>query len=257
MEALTERQQVILDRLIDAHIESAQPIGSRLITERYQLNYSPATVRHEMGALEEVGYLTHPHTSSGRLPTDQGYRYYVDHCLQQESISGDLFEPLAGNLKEAGDGMEFLGERVPRVLSAISKEVGLVLVPQTVAEDRDQASRNKLFLQGSTQLLRKPEFQDVEKVCHLFQAFEEKAMLVKWLLQNTPEEGVSVTIGQENTSEALKDCSVISTSYGAGEEHRGTISIIGPRRMRYSRMVMLVREMAYWVDGMIEKKESE
>jgi len=89
METLSERQAIILQRLVDAHIQYAQPVGSRLLTERFDMGYSPATVRHEMGYLEEMGYLTHPHTSSGRVPTDLGFRYYVDHSLFEEAVSLD------------------------------------------------------------------------------------------------------------------------------------------------------------------------
>lgn len=82
MLSLTERQQTILTSAVDAHIESAQPIGSHLLLETYGLGYSSATIRHEMGELEQLGYLEQPHVSAGRVPTDAGYRFYVDHGLE-------------------------------------------------------------------------------------------------------------------------------------------------------------------------------
>ncbi|MBI4711029.1 MAG: hypothetical protein HY767_00985, partial [Candidatus Omnitrophica bacterium] len=84
METLSLRQNDILRGVIETHIETTQPVGSRSIAEKYAISFSPATIRHEMGALEEMGYLTHPHTSSGRLPTDHGYRYYLDHTSFEE-----------------------------------------------------------------------------------------------------------------------------------------------------------------------------
>ncbi len=86
MELLTPRRQAILGLVVRAYIETAQPIGSKSLVERYNLGYSPATIRNELAALEEMGYLTHPHTSAGRVPTEEGYRYFVEHLLGEVEL---------------------------------------------------------------------------------------------------------------------------------------------------------------------------
>ena len=90
MNELTPRRKDLLKRIIESHIATSVPVGSRTLTERYDLHLSPASVRHEMGILEEQGYLTHPHTSAGRLPTDQGYQFFVQEAVKEEPISNEL-----------------------------------------------------------------------------------------------------------------------------------------------------------------------
>ena len=92
---LTERQKMILSAIVDDYIRSAEPVGSRSISKRGDVGYSPATIRNEMSDLEELGYLEQPHTSAGRIPSNKGYRYYVDHLLNSE----DRDSRKTGNLK--------------------------------------------------------------------------------------------------------------------------------------------------------------
>ncbi len=257
METLTPRQQRILNGVINVHIESAQPVSSKLVTERYRLQFSPATVRHEMGLLEEMGYLTHPHISSGRVPTDQGYRYYVD-CDFEEVLSSSYFlERLKEGLTDAAKEIESFAEKVSGMLSSFSEEAALVMVPDPPVEDFKKAKRHRLFLQGSAYILEKPEFQDLEKLRSLFRTFEEKIKLMDWLAENTYEHEVSISIGREYQPEALWDCSVISIRYGARGKSLGTLAIVGPRRMRYSRTVPLVRQAAQFIRQTLEQKEGK
>lgn len=250
MKALSPRQQSILNRVVDAHIETAQPVGSRFITdlytEMYRSSYSSATVRNEMGQLEDMGYLMHPHTSAGRIPTDLGYRYYVDHGLPQEDVKPDFREQVGRDLRAAAAEWETLLEKASGLLSHLAGEVSLILVP---------GKRGfRLYLQGSSRLFEKPEFQDYEKMKKLFHTFEEKAELVEWLLQGTASRGVSVKIGQENRPEALRPCAVVSTLYRMPTGEQGILGVLGPKRMRYSRAIALVQEMGRMMDSFVEEK---
>jgi transcriptional regulator of heat shock response len=255
MESLTLRQQTILNCVINAHVESALPVGSLLITEQYPLNLSPATVRHEMGALEELGYLMHPHTSSGRVPTDQGYRYYVDHCVEEKESSFALTGPVVNDLSEASSEVEFFAEKVSTLLAILSEEAGMVMLQEPSERDSGNRRRSRLFLQGSSHILEKPEFQDVQKVRLLFKAFEEKKDLAQWLDQQSHESCVMVTIGHENEPEALQDCAVVTMRYAWKDHSGGTLAIVGPRRMRYGRTISLVRAMADLIHTVFETKE--
>ncbi len=127
METLSLRQNDILRGVIETHIETTQPVGSLSIAEKYATSFSPATIRYEMGALEEMGYLTHPHTSSGRLPTDHGYRYYLDHTSFNDH-SGESLNRVAEELVPAAgndDRLEEFLDHVSLLLSSLSQEVGL------------------------------------------------------------------------------------------------------------------------------------
>jgi len=258
METLSLRQNDILRGVIETHIETTQPVGSRLIAEKYAISFSPATIRHEMGSLEEMGYLTHPHTSSGRLPTDHGYRYYLDHTSFQDHAA----EPLKRFGKELAPAAEderldeFL-DHVSLLLSSLSQEVALTSMPFEEVPVAEKAGRNKLSLQGFSYMLEKPEFQDVRKIKNLFGVLEEKMTLMRWVLTHVDPEHVSVSVGREHSHEALEDCAIVTARYAAGKNRQGVIAILGPKRMAYRQIIPLVSRMAVTVSDILEQKESE
>lgn len=239
MHTLSPRQQSILNRTIETHIETAQPVGSQHITsiywDRYKSSYSPATVRSEMGLLEELGYLTHPHTSAGRVPTDLGYRYYVDHTLEennaeQESLS---FEKGFSDPESSADRDSFL-EQAVRELSASCNEMSLISLVGK--------HRCRLFVQGSSRMLEKPEFQDARSARPIFEILEEKKVWAQWLLRRTASDHtVSVTIGRENETEAFQHCGVVSSQYHLESANLCvSVVVLGPRRMRYAKAIPTV-----------------
>ena len=214
METLSLRQNDILRGVIETHIETTQPVGSRSIAEKYAISFSPATIRHEMGAMEEMGYLTHRHTSSGRLPTDHGYRYYLDHT-SFEAASEEPLNRLEGELvsKEGDERIEEFLDHVSLLLSSLSQEIGLTLMPFAEAPVFEKPGRLKLSLQGLSYMLEKPEFQDVRKIRNLLGVFEEKVALMQWILTHANPEHVSVSVGHEHSHEALRDCAIVTARY--------------------------------------------
>jgi len=256
METLSLRQNNILQGVIETHIETTQPVGSRSIAEKYAISFSPATIRYEMGALEEMGYLTHPHTSSGRLPTDHGYRYYLDHTSFQDQVAeplnrlGEELVPAAGE-----DRLEEFLDHVSLLLSSLSQEIGLTLMPETLASEKPL--RLKLSLQGLSYMLEKPEFQDIRKIRNLLSVFEEKVALIRWVLSHADAKHVSVSVGREHEHEALEDCAIVTAGYGAGKNRQGVVAILGPKRMAYRQIIPLVSRMAATVGDILEQRESE
>ena len=255
MRNLSPRQESILNRVVDTHIQTAQPVSSHLITGLfrglYRNSYSPATIRHEMGLLEEMGYLTHPHTSAGRIPTDGGYRYYVDHSLQEERLG----EGLAGNVeteleKFAAESEDF-AEQASRILSNLTGEVS-VSVQSSAPESRRPF---RVCVQGSSRILEKPEFQDVEKVHLLLKALEEKDSLAQWLAESTSESGVSVKIGRENRPKVFHACAIVSAHYTHSGRFAGTVAVFGPQRMKYARAVPIVSQMARIIARILDTEE--
>lgn len=247
---LSTRQQSIFNRVVDLYIETAQPVGSRQITEvyteLYNRSYSPATVRHEMGVLEGLGFLTHPHTSAGRMPTDRGYRYYVDNSLQEDSPEQAVFQDAAQRLAPALGEADDLGEKISEILSQLSLHVSVVIVPD------EKRKKNRAFVQGSSRLLDQPEFQDKDSVKPLLEIFENREMLPSCLPSAGQDSSFTITIGEENSIQALKQCSVVASRYSTESGRPGVLALIGPRRMRYSRMVPLIVRMGKMVESLLQ-----
>ena len=248
MESLSPRQQAILNRVVDTYIETAQPVGSHFITDLYTVlyrnSYSPATVRHEMVLLEEMGYLTHPHTSAGRIPTNQGYRYYVDHSLQEQALPEGLLTQADYDLGQVSEEVADVAEKTLEILSKLSGQASIFLVPSAEDSGSQAKAYPRLFIQGSSLIVEKPEFQDLKKLKLILKALEEKIGLCEWLRQQTPASGFSVSIGEENEPEAFKSCSVISARCVVNGRVEGILAVIGPCRMKYSYTIPLVVRMS-------------
>lgn len=127
---LRDRQKKILSIIVDSYVETAEPVGSRTISRKYHLDVSPATIRNEMSDLEEAGLVTHPHTSAGRIPTDRGYRYFIDYLLKKETVSMELAEAIANDFRQEIEGVEDLIEKASRILSAFTEQAGVVSYPE-------------------------------------------------------------------------------------------------------------------------------
>ncbi len=129
-EELNERSQNILEAIVEDYISSAEPVGSRAITRRHDFNLSPATVRNVMADLEEMGFLCSPHTSAGRIPTAQGFQYYIDSLLQIRDLSKDEKSRLRNSYRFSSMKLEDIMQEVGKVMSGLSKYTGLVMAPK-------------------------------------------------------------------------------------------------------------------------------
>jgi heat-inducible transcriptional repressor len=129
--ALTERERRVLEAVIQSYVETAEPAGSRTISRRFALGVSPATIRNTMSDLEEKGYLFHPHTSAGRVPTDMAYRVYVDSLLQVTGpMEPDAHDLLLGQIAAGGTAIEAILRRAAQVLGVLTQELGVAIGPQ-------------------------------------------------------------------------------------------------------------------------------
>lgn len=325
---LSDRQRLVLNAIVDDYIRSAEPVGSRSISKREDVKFSPATIRNEMADLEELGFLEQPHTSAGRVPSTKGYRYYVDHLVQQ----GKLTEQELANIKhlfaEKMTQMEQVMQHTASILSNMTNYTSIVLghdsafanslrhfqlvpltpesavaiivtssghvenrtisIPANVSvDDLQQAANifneklvgvplsrvksklhlelgqelaryvdqyeellrsldqafnqegdNRIFVSGTTNILNQPEFRDVEKVKNILELFEHAPQLASMLDHETS--GISVKIGSENDHEAIRDCTLITATFKIDGENAGTLGIIGPKRMNYSKVISLM-----------------
>ncbi len=129
MNILRERQKELLGMIVDTYVETVNPVGSGTIAKRFRKALSPATIRNEMHGLEEREFITHPHTSAGRIPTDKGYRYYVDHLMPAPRVTSRETAFILNEYRKRMDNMETLIERTSRILSTLSEQAGFIVFP--------------------------------------------------------------------------------------------------------------------------------
>ncbi|PSL45036.1 heat-inducible transcription repressor HrcA [Salsuginibacillus halophilus] len=335
---LTKRQLFILEAIIDGYTKTAEAVGSRSISKREDVSYSPATVRNEMADLETLGFLEKPHSSSGRIPSNKGYRYYVDHLLLPRRVSEsdivDIRQLFADRITETEDVIRKSAEVLSDLTSYISVALGpdafntklkhlqivplyestavAVLVTDTgsvehrqitlpegleaqelekvvrILNDRLQGvplielnkalyqevasvmeqhlsqhmdvmhslenalhtdKSEKVYYGGKTNLLSQPEFKDVDKVRSLLELLEKDEQMHQLMVPT--QSGITVKIGEENDIEAFEDVSMITATYQIGGKPVGTIGILGPTRMEYSRVIGLLQYLTHDLTKML------
>lgn len=234
------RKRDILRAVVTTYVHDAEPVGSERIAQQFHARISPATIRNEMADLEEMGYLSHPYTSAGRVPTDRGYRCYVDTLLREEQVTPR--ERL--RLQEAllrREGEEDLAQGLARTLAAITEYTSMVAPPPA-----EQIVVGHLHLvvivKGAANILRQPEFQDARVAQPVLSALERDEVLAD-LLHDVARHDISVTIGTEHRYEELRGTSVVAAPYRA-RTATGAVGLVGPTRMKYAKVISLVRYLA-------------
>ena len=342
---LEGRKVTILKAIIKTYLETGEPVGSRTISKYTDLQLSSATIRNEMSDLEEMGYIMQPHTSAGRIPSDKGYRFYVDQIMQEkeeevteikelmikrvdrvELVLKRLAQMLAANTNYATmisgpsyhqNKLKFIqlskvdehkllvvtvveGNMIKNQIIDISQDVsdeellnlniqlnsnlnGLTmeeinlsiisklkeqagehrqvidLVLNEVAEAiRQEADDLQIYTSGATNIFKYPELSDGEKASQLIDTLEQKEKLRDLIYDvNEQEEsnGIQVYIGDETPVQSMKDCSVVTANYDLGEGLRGTIGIIGPKRMDYEKVLSTLRNLMSQLDATFKNEE--
>jgi len=324
---LDKRKAYILATVVYEYIATAEPVGSNTLTQKYNLGVSSATVRNEMAELEAGGYLVQPHTSAGRVPSDAGYRTYVDQLMQPETLGTDDRRRIREDLREASRELDEVIESATHLLGRLSNNLAFVTKPQPdtqsfkhiqliwlsprtgvavvvtslgvaaqtlfeVTSDleadaltrlsnalnarlgnrllRDIADRDvksvveelglpdelrgavlaalrsarsaqapSIAASGAQNLLDQPEFQDLRKLRSILRIVEEQKTLYDMVADAIGNDTASVKIGAEFGSDELADLSVVTVPYRFGPNAVGMLSILGPRRMPYARLVAL------------------
>jgi heat-inducible transcriptional repressor len=319
------RHREVLIALIREYIDSAEAVGSRLLAKRHFRNLSPATIRNVMADLEEMGYLSQPHASAGRVPTDKAYRLYVDSFPRPSPAAQRASDALPAR----ASGIDGFMERTSEHLSAVTKMTGLLLAPplrqttisrvelipleqdralavlvtesgwvtaraitldpplsaeevrkigrdlsrrfrdRTVAEivemeiapadpldalhTRARAIMDQvlemlrgrtLYISGAINMLDHPEFWDLETTRELLRTFEQKERLAALMAGLAEDEGVHVTIGEENPYAEMRECTLVTSTYLYRNQVLGILGIVGPRRLPYPEVIAVVNETA-------------
>lgn len=342
---LDERKITILKAIIKTYLETGEPVGSRTISKYTDLKLSSATIRNEMSDLEEMGYILQPHTSAGRIPSDKGYRFYVDQIMQEkeqevtevkelmiqrvdrvELVLKKLAQLLAANTNYAAliSGPQYhrnklkfiqlsmMDDRkllivtvvegnlikntmvdVPRnisreellnlnillnsslngltieeinldVISRLKEQAGvhsslvdtvLTEVARAIRADEEDL---QIYTSGATNIFKYPELSDGDRASELLKAFEQKDVLQELITdvnEASDETGIQVYIGNETPVQTMKDCSVVTANYDLGEGIRGTIGIIGPKRMDYEKVLGTLKNLMKQLDATFKNEE--
>jgi heat-inducible transcriptional repressor len=222
---MTERQQQILKAIVEQYAEVASPVGSSLLAKVFAV--SSATIRAEMAELERLGFITQPHTSAGRIPTDRGYRYYVNNVLDnQEAVPERRGErALTARVQDGG-----LPERTIRnavdTLVELTHNLGLATIG------------NQLYMSGLSNLFGQPEFMQANQVQQVARLLDN---LEPWLREAAPNQPLSVYIGSENTIGRSAGCSLIISRFHSPYSDQSYIGVLGPTRQKYQDVMQLVR----------------
>jgi len=229
MTIINDRQGWILNKLVESHIDLAEPISSEYLQTKYQLSLSCATIRGELQWLTETEYLYQPHPSAGRIPTDKGYRFFVDSLEEVENgLDKRTADKISQIKKEAKNYLFFLQES-HRLLSLLSSGLVVSYLPKT-----------GIFIKsGWKKTLSDPEFSDVEKVKNFLSMvdyFEEK-------IDEFDCSSVKIYIGNEAPISKSKDFSIIISGCSFWENKEGVVAILGLKRMNYDRNISLIKSI--------------
>ena len=243
---LNKRQKEVLGIIITTHIRSAAPIGSGLASDI--LDLSSATIRNVMGELEDMGYIYKPHTSAGRVPTTNGYRYYVDYLLKLNRVSERQRRFIEQEYNKAMYSIEAMLGKISHLLSVMTRQAGLACV-----------SNLKFYLEGTSNMLDMPEFKNPQRIKKLLRLFDEKDELIKLLDEDLATDGVKIHISEDDRFETLKDLSLITANYRvrdkAADSKKGSLGIIGPVRMNYSALIPLIDFLAKTIEEVFDDME--
>jgi len=219
------RKRAVLAATINRYIKDAMPVASEGLAKDFGL--SSATIRNIFKELEEDGYLKHPYTSGGKIPTNKGYRYYVDFLLSQMGLLEDEKVRMGKELRMAVKKLEDILERTSDLLCTVTHYASMV----SFVDQNDT-----LYYKGLSFILEQPEFQDSGRIRLLIKTLEDKQRLLN-IINRDFKEKVKVYIGDELECPEIEDCSMVVSSYSLRKKPSGRIAILGPKRMEYTHII--------------------
>jgi heat-inducible transcriptional repressor len=227
---------------VSAYIQTGEPVSSQKLARDF--NLSPASMRLALAELEDEGYLFHPHTSAGKVPTDKGYRYYVDFLMAQSQLPDDQKSNILSQYRSRRGSLEQILENTSEILAGLTHYTAIV----SFSEWED-----KIFYKGLSNIFQHPEFHDLQKLALLVGLLEEKKKLLEILNQESPGE-LRVYIGTEIAAPVIGDvCSLVVSNYHSGKKQKGKIAVLGPRRMSYGQTVSALEFVSRTLNDILEE----
>lgn len=226
---LTKRQKDILYAIITEFIDTAFPVGSSLISDKYEIDASPATIRYEMVKLAGEGYISKSHSSSGRIPTLMGYRLYLQDLMSEEEVDFLTEMQLTKELSELRYNRDRLIRGLTSAIADITKYACAVI------------TENGTYYSGLYNLLDYPEFEDRNAFKNILMAFDDINTLTGVFTRDYTDGRVKVLIGDELDEKILSECSIVFTEINLFRGERAVLAVVGPKRFKYSQVIPLVR----------------
>lgn len=238
------REEDVLAIIVRHYVETAEPVSSRYVAKN--LDLSSATIRNVMADLEEKGFITHPHTSAGRIPTDKGYRYYIDSLMRVRSVTPETARSIQNEYHQAMRSLEDVLERTTHLVSSITNYVGINMFSEY----------HKLYMDGASHIIEQPEFRDLKKLHMLLKFLEEKSDILDLLSTEVEDDHLAIYIGKESKVNCLSECSIVTRGYKRKGKVSGRVGVIGPKRMVYERVIPAVEFLADTVTNILEELET-
>ena len=219
------RRKAVLAATINRYIKDAFPVSSEDIARDFDL--SPATIRNIFAELEETGYLTHPYTSGGRIPTKRGYRYYVDFHISQMELVDDEKEHIVKEYEKEINELEDALDKTSEVISMVTHYAGIASFLEW---------QGRFFYKGISLILNQPEFQNFERIRLLIRMLEDKERLLSIINRDFTDK-VKVYIGEESGCPEMESCSLVVSSYRIIDKPLVRLAVLGPVRMEYGHII--------------------
>ncbi|MDD5155717.1 MAG: hypothetical protein PHF11_04435 [Candidatus Omnitrophica bacterium] len=219
------RRRSVLIATINRYIKYALPVSSSDIAGEFGL--SPATIRNIFAELEEAGYLSHPHTSAGRMPTDRGYRYYVDFLSSRVELLEDEKNSIMKFYERQIDRLDEILEKTSEIISTITHYTSIVSFPEW---------HGRFFYNGVSFVMEEPEFQDISRMRYLIRIIEDKVRLLD-ILNRDFQEKVRIYIGRELDCFGMDNCALAVATYSVRNKPLGRMAVLGPSRMQYQHII--------------------
>ncbi len=220
------RKDIILGVVVNEYIKTVTPVSSGYIAHAYIHGLSPATIRNILAELEREGYLTHPHTSAGRVPTQDGYRYYVDNLMNEIQLLEQEKIRIKDDCETQVKNLESILEKASQVISDLTHYTSIVSV--------DGVSR--IFCRGTCHVIGYSDYQDLTRVRDILKALEEKERILE-IINCEIRHKIRIYIGHEIAWTNMQDCSLAISQYKMRDNASGRIAILGPTHMDYQRVV--------------------
>lgn len=227
---LTERQTKILKAIIEEYIETAEPVGSEALEKKYELGVSPATVRNEMVKLTEAGYLKQPHTSAGRIPTKDAFKFYINNLMEEKQLSVADEVSVKEKVWDVRFDFDRLMHEAVRALAQRTQSLALAAV-----------EGGSVYHAGYANILQMPEFWDIDVTRAVLSMIDEAAEVKKLFEKCFGEGPVHFLFGEELGYDYLEPCGMVFTRFDAGPQKSGSLGVIGPNRLNYPVVVPFVR----------------
>lgn len=233
------RQQKILAAIVKEYSETANPVGSKELVEKYNFRESSATIRNEMAELEKSGHIYQPHKSAGRVPTDKGYRFFVNELMRRFELSEKERRMLKHELVKLQESHEQLGRSISNLLSQVSGQAAFALLP------------NQSSATGLSHIIGEPEFTDSKQMKQVAQLLEHIDEHASKLGVRGKGRGLSAEafIGSEAKFPIPKNLSLVVSNVKMKDGKKGVIGIIGPKRMAYAKNLSIINYLAKLISG--------